>query len=247
MDRMLYVAMSAAKQTMLSQAVVANNLANINTHGFRRDLETVMQVNLEGDGANTRSYSAVRGLGFDASVGHFESTGNPLDIAIQGEGWLAVQGQDGRDAYTRAGNLQVDTNGTLMTSTGLLVLGEGGPVTLPPFDRIQIGSDGTVSLRPPGAPSTALAIIDRLLLVNPPLSDLEKGSDGLIYARAGADDVAPDGNVRLASGVVEGSNVNGVDQMVRQIELARRFDMQIKIMSEAGEMEDSTDSLLRAR
>lgn len=247
MDRMLYIAMSAAKHTMQSQAVVANNLANINTHGFRRDLETSMHLDVVGDGAGTRSYAAITGLGFDPSVGRFESTGNPLDVAVQGEGWLVVQGTGGRQAFTRAGNLQVDTSGTLMTASGQLVLGEGGPITLPPYDRIQIGADGTISLRPPGAPSTALVIVDRLLLVNPPTAALEKGADGLLYARDGVPGVAPDAAVRLASGVVEGSNVNGVEQMVRQIELARRFDMQIKMMSQAGEMEESTDTLLRAR
>lgn len=245
MDRMLYIAMSAAKQTMQSQAVVANNLANINTLGFRQDLETSMHLNLVGEGAATRSYASITGLGFDNSAGHMESTGNPLDVAIQGEGWLVVQGMGGLDAYTRAGSLQVDANGTLTTSTGELVLGEGGPITLPPFERIVIGSDGTISLRPPGAPGSGLAIVDRLLLVNPPLTDLEKGADGLMYLAPGSPPAAPDAAVVLASGVVEASNVNGVEQMVRQIELARRFDMQVKMMSEASEMDDASDRLLR--
>jgi flagellar basal-body rod protein FlgF len=247
MDRMLYIAMAAAKQTMQSQAVVANNLANINTSGFRRDLETSMHLNVVGDGAGTRAYASLTGLGFDASVGHLETTGNPLDVAVQGAGWIVVQGMTGRDGYTRAGNLQVDPSGTLMTSSGQLVMGEGGPITLPPFDRIEIGSDGTISIRPPGAPSTALAIIDRVLLVNPPVADLEKGADGLMYPRDGVPDAEPDAAVRLASGVVESSNVNGVEQMVRQIELARRFDLQVKMMSEASEMDDATDSLLQSR
>lgn len=247
MDRMLYIAMAAAKQTMQSQAVVANNLANINTTAFRRDLETSMHLNVVGTGAGTRAYSTITGLGFDSSVGGMTQTGNPLDAAIHGEGWFVVQGLNGRDAFTRAGNFQVDSAGLMQTSSGQPVLGESGPVTLPPFERVVIGRDGTISIKPPGAPGGAMAIIDRLRLVNPPVGELEKGPDGLMYLPEGAEDPAPDASVQVASGVLENSNVLGVEQMVRQIELARRFDMQVKMMSEAGELEDATDSLLRSR
>jgi flagellar basal-body rod protein FlgF len=226
--------------------VVANNLANINTTAFRRDLEVSMALGLRGEGHDSRAYSALAGNGFDPSTGTLVQTGNSLDVAIQGEGWFAVQGPDGQ-AYTRSGDWQVDGNGTLVTGAGMPVLGEDGPITVPPFEQIEFGADGTVSIKPMGALGADLVIIDRLLLSNPPAQDLVKAADGLLYLRAGAPAPQPDAGIRVVSGVLETSNVSGVEQMVRQIELARRFDLQVSMMSEAKDLESATDAMLRAR
>lgn len=245
MDRMLFVAMAAAKQTMQAQSVAANNLANINTTGFRKDLEASMNVHVNGAGHPSRSYSVLAGQGFDASVSSLMQTGNPLDIAIQGEGWIAVQADDGTEAYTRAGNLQVNANGNLQTAAGQLVLGNGGPITLPPYNRVDVGADGTLSILPIGGNATNLAVVDRIRLVNPPAGDLYKAADGLMRIREGRPEAAADAGVQVVAGSLESSNVNGVDEMIRQIELARRFEAQIRMMSIAQELDQSSDDLLR--
>lgn len=244
MDRMLYVAMAAAKQTMQAQSVSANNLANINTTAFRKDLEASMNVNLNGPGHESRAYSILSGQGFDPTHGSIIQTGNPLDIAINGDGWIAVQANDGSEAYTRAGDLRVTNEGMLVTSGGEPVMGEGGPVTLPPYSSLEIGTDGTISILPVNGDSTALAAVDRLRLVNPPPENLIKGRDGLMRLRDGNNAVA-DARVQVMSGSLEKSNVNGVEEMVRQIELARRYEAQIRLMSTAKELDRATDQLLR--
>lgn len=244
MDRMLYVAMASAKQTMQAQSVAANNLANINTTGFRKDLEASMNVNLDGPGHQSRAYSVLSGQGFDPAHGSIMQTDNPLDVAINGDGWLAVQAEDGSEAYTRAGDLRVTNSGMLTTAGGEPVLGNGGPITLPPYSRLEIGADGTISILPVGGDSTTLATVDRLRLVNPPAGNLVKGQDGLMRTRDGNAALA-DAGVQVIGGSLEKSNVNGVEEMVRQIELARRYEAQIRLMSTAKDLDRSTDQLLR--
>ncbi|MBL8423443.1 MAG: flagellar basal body rod protein FlgF [Candidatus Accumulibacter phosphatis] len=234
MDRLIYTAMSGAKQGLLLQAGVAQNLANATTVGYRAMENRFRAVPILGSGLATRAFAVDASVANVFQEGPLTSTGRPLDVAVRGQGWIAVQGPDGREAYTRAGNLKADANGVLQTSSGLDVLGEGGPIALPPDNNIAIAADGTVSAIPrlgAGAINN-VNVVGRIKLVNPPESDLVRGDDGLFRTRDGVPAVA-DETVTLAPEALEGSNVNSVDAMVRMISLARQFEMQIKMLQTA--------------
>lgn len=242
-DRMLYVAMSGAKETLLSQANASNNLANASTPGFLADLNQFRSMPVFGQGHPTRVYAMNERPQADFAQGSVVQTGRDLDVAVKGGGWIAVQAADGNEAYTRRGDLYVDQNGLLKTGNDLPVMGNGGPIAIPPADKIDIGLDGTISIVPAGQASNELAIVDRVKLVNPPRQDMRKGLDGLMRYTGGTAEA--DANQRLASGSLESSNVNVVNEMVDMIELARRFEMQVKMMKTAEENARSSASLLR--
>ena len=234
MDRMLYISMNAAQQTMLAQATNSNNLANVNTTGFRQDFEQFRSMPVFGEGLPSRVYAMSERPATNYHQGSVQSTGRELDISVQGDGFIAVQGKDGREGYTRAGDLHVMPNGQLVTGTGLTVMGEGGPIAIPPAEKIEIGADGTISVRPVGADANALAVLDRIKLVKPELSNVFKDSDGLIRMREGGN--APlDATVTVASGTLESSNVNAVGALVKMIELQRQYEMQVKMMKSADD------------
>ncbi|MFW5443069.1 MAG: flagellar basal-body rod protein FlgF [Methylococcaceae bacterium] len=234
MDRSLYIAMSGAKQTLLAQTSNANNLANAQTTGFKADFEQFRSMPVFGPGFPTRVYAMTERPGTDLAMGSIQTTGNDLDIAIKGDGWIAVEGKDGKEAYTRAGDLRVTPEGRLETGRGIAVFGDDGPITLPPADKIEIGNDGTISIIPLGDNATTLAVIDRIKMVKPELSNLEKLDDGLMYTKDGSD-VQADANVSLIQGALEGSNVNAVSALVEMIELARNFELQTKVMKNADD------------
>jgi flagellar basal-body rod protein FlgF len=238
MDRMIYLSMSGAKSTMQRQDVLANNLANASTTGFRAELQAFRAVPVRGDGASTRVYALETTTGYDASAGPLTQTGRPLDVAMQGNAWLAVQALDGTEAYTRAGSLQVNAEGTLSTSGGLAVLGDGGPITLPPDSVPQIASDGTVSVRQPNGSITPLG---RLKLVTPE-APLTRGDDALFRAAEG--ELPGDPNARLQDGALEGSNVNPIENMVAMIAAARQFEAQMKMLQTAEKDEQAAGQLL---
>jgi len=244
MDRMLYISMNAAQQTMLSQAANSNNLANVNTTGFRADFEQFRSQPVFGEGLPSRVYSMSERPATDYQQGSVQSTGRELDISIQGDGFLAVQGKDGREGYTRAGDLQITATGQLVTGTGLAVMGEGGPIAIPPAEKVEIGSDGTITIRPVGGDANALAVLDRIKLVKPELTNVFKDSDGLMRMKDGSD--APlDAAVTVASGTLEGSNVNAVSALVKMIELQRQYEMQVKMMKSADDNGAASARLLQ--
>ncbi len=243
MDRMLYVAMSGARETLRAQAANNHNLANASTTGFRADLAAFQARAVQGAGYDSRVYATVGSTGFDASTGAQVATGRDLDVAIKGDGYIAVQGFDGREAYTRAGDLRIESDGTLRTGTGLQVMGDGGPISVPPASSVLIGSDGGISIVPLGQGAETRAIVGRIKLVAPEQSQLERGTDGLFRMKDGTD--APsDAKVQLASGVLESSNVNVADSMVKMIELSRRFDLQTKAMRTAEDTAQASAKLL---
>ena len=192
---------------------------------------------------------ATRAFVVDASVsdvfdeGPLMFTGRNLDVAVQGRGWMAVQLPDGSEAYTRAGSLDVDVNGLLLTKSGYTVLGDGGPLNVPPDNNIEIAPDGTVSVIPAAGTPNNVSVIGRIKLVNPPEADLVRGADGLFRQRNGQP-AAVDENVKLASGTLEGSNVNVTDAMVNLISLSRQFELQIKMMQTADQNAQRADQLL---
>lgn len=235
MDRSLYIAMSGAKQTLMAQTVNANNLANTQTTGFKSDLEMISSRPVTGAGFPTRVYAMNEKPGVDLAQGGMQTTGGDLDVAINGEGYFAVQGADGKEAYTRAGDLHVTPEGLLENGAGLQVLGQGGPITIPPSEKLTIGSDGTISIIPLGSGNATTQVeVGRIKMVKMEASNLEKSNDGLLHAKDGKPVVA-DANIRLAQGVLEGSNVNAIGAMVDMIELARNFELQAKVMKSVDE------------
>ena len=207
MDRMLYVAMTGAKNTMMAQAINTNNLANMNTTGFRADLASFQSIPVEGAGYPSRINSVVSGTNVDLSSGSLISTGRDMDVAVKGEGLLTVQAPDGNDAYTRAGDLQINSAGILTTAAGYPVMGNSGPIAIPPNEKLEIGADGTISILPIGQTPNSLAVIDRIKMVKAPPDQLIKTNEGLLRT-ANGDQLAADGSVSLQSGVIESSNVN---------------------------------------
>ncbi len=244
MDRMLYIAMTGAQQTMQSQAITANNLANISTPGFRADLAAMRSMPLFGEGLPSRVYAMAERAGTEYKTGTVTETGRELDIAVRQQGFIAVQGLDGKEAYTRAGDLQVNTAGLLHTGAGYPVMGENGPISIPPARSILIGKDGTISIRPADANAEVVETIDRIKLVNPPLRDLQKGKDGLFRLKNG-EAAGTDVSVEVVAGSLETSNVNAAAELVNMIQQARQFEMQTKMMQIAGENEQRAAQILQ--
>ena len=244
MDNTLYVAMSGAINSYDQQMLNANNLANASTPGFRADLYKAQSLYVTGDGLETQVYVESNGSGIDFTPSSLMTTGRELDIAVRGKGWISVQDKNGNEAYTRAGNLQVDQNGILKTATGYPVLGDGGIISIPPAEKIQIGTDGTISIIPQGSNSTELAVLERIKLVNPPEINLVKNTQGLIVLKDGG--VAPsDSKVTVVPGAVENSNVNAVEQMVNMISASREFETQVKLMQTIDENDQTLAQLLQ--
>jgi flagellar basal-body rod protein FlgF len=246
MDKMIYVAMSGAKQVMQQQATVANNLANLSTTGFRAQLSSFRAAETIGDGAPTRAFVVDATHGADFTPGAIQQTGRDLDVAIEGAGWIAVQLPDGSEGYTRNGSLQVNVNGVLQIRNGMSVMGDGGPIAVPADVRITVGGDGTVSTVPNGAGANQVQNIGRIKLVNPPEQQLQRGDDG-IFRLAGGGQADVDPKVKLHGGALESSNVNAVEAMVGMISLARSFDMQMKMLQNADANDRSATQLLSMR
>ena len=234
MDRLLYVAMTGAKQLMQSQAVVAHNLANISTTGFRADLARFEAAPVNGPGYPSRVNTVASGAGFDSSQGALIKTGSPLDVAVEGTGWIAVQAKDGTEAYTRSASLNVNSLGLLQTDRGELVLGDNGPVAVPPNTSISIAKDGTISVVPEGQGPQTLAQVSRIKLVNPDPSTLEKRPDGLVRSTTGKPAEA-DAKVQITTGALENSNVSAAGMMTDMIEYARQFEIAVRMMHVADD------------
>lgn len=232
MDRLIYTAMSGAKHILEQQATNSHNLANATTTGFRAQLDSFRAVPVISEGLPTRAFVVDATVGTDFSTGSLQNTGRDLDVALQGKGWLVVQAEDGSEKLTRHGSLKVNENGVLQTQNGLSVLGDGGPITIPPEVTIAIAKDGTISAIPMGTKPSAVQVIGRLKLVNPEESNLVRDADGLFKTKDGSTPDA-DANVTVAGGMLEGSNVNVVESMVTMINLARQFEMQMKLLSHA--------------
>jgi flagellar basal-body rod protein FlgF len=245
MDRSLFIASSGATQTLLAQTANANNLANTQTTGFKSDLEQFRSMPVFGDGYPTRVFAMTEKAATDFSQGPLQATGNDLDLAIDGEGFFAVQDSKGKEAYTRAGDLKMTPDGQLQTSSGLRLLNSAGqPITIPSSEKLSISSDGTISIIPFGAANGGLVAIDQLKLIKPDLKNVEKRTDGLAYMKDGkpqADSAA----VQISQGMIEGSNVSAIGAMVDMIELGRNFEMQTNVMKNAKENAAASAKLLQ--
>jgi flagellar basal-body rod protein FlgF len=242
--------MTGAAQTMGRQAAIAHNLANVSSTGYRAEEHRLRAVQVQS--RNTPVPLATRAFTVDASThtdytpGPLQYTGRPLDIAVQGSGWIALAMPDGSEAYTRNGSLETSVNGVLQTRTGLPVQGDGGSITLPPDVKVSIARDGTVSVIPESGAQNTVNNVGRIKLVNPDEADLVRGNDGLFRLKSGVP--APmDEKTQIASGYLEGSNVNPVDQMVSMISLARQFETQVKLLQTADQDDRSATQVINAR
>jgi flagellar basal-body rod protein FlgF len=238
MDRMIYLSMSGAKATLQRQDILAHNLANVSTAGFRAELAAFRAVPVRGDGASTRVYALESTPGHSDAPGVVQTTGRALDVAAMGKSWLAVQGLDGTEAYTRSGALDIDAEGQLVTRSGLPVLGDGGPITVPANAQIDIAADGTITAQVGQARSQALG---RLKLVTPE-TPLVRGDDGLFRSAGG--DLDADTAARVQQGALEGSNVSAVETMVAMIAASRQFEQQMKMLQTAEQKEQAATRLL---
>jgi flagellar basal-body rod protein FlgF len=244
MDKALYLAMNGAKQVQLHQATNTHNLANASTTGFRADFDAFSSLPVLGPGYNSRIYNQDERSGINLRSGALQQTGRELDVAVSGSGFIEIQAPDGSSAYTRAGDLHITSSGLLETGAGHPVLGNDGPIALPPFEKLEIAADGTISILPVGQEATTLATIDRIKLVNASSEDLAKGEDGLLRAVPGAS-IEADASVTVTSGVLESSNVNTVAELLDMIELTRNFELHIKMMKAIEENDSATTQLLR--
>ncbi|MBN8895098.1 MAG: flagellar basal-body rod protein FlgF [Rhodanobacter sp.] len=244
MDRSLYVAMTGATQMMRAQSEVAHNLANADTVGFKAQLSAFQPLVIQGPGLSTRVNGVAHGLGVDLREGGQIETGRTLDVAVQGTGWIAVQGADGSEGYTRAGELRLTPDGLLTDTRGNLVLGEGGPISVPQSSQMNIGADGTVSVVPMGQSPETIAAVGRIKLVNPPVDQLALGSDGLMHLADGTTAQA-DPAVALKSGVLESSNVDPSQTLVQMIQLSRQYELQIRSIKSADENAQAASRLLQ--
>ena len=232
MDRLIYTAMTGASHVLQQQAAVAQNLSNVNTPGYRAAINTFRAVPLVGEGLPTRAFVVDSTAGADFTPGIMQSTGRNLDVAVQGHGWIAVQLEDGSEAYTRNGSFQVTPEGVLQTRNGLIVAGDAGPLTIPADTEVSVAKDGTISTVPSGSQPSQVVVVGRIKLVNPPESQMVRGDDGLFRTKGG-NAAEADANVTVAPGSLESSNVNTVEAMVNMISLARQFDMQMKMLQSA--------------
>jgi flagellar basal-body rod protein FlgF len=244
MDHLVYIAASGARETLLAQAANSHNLANASTTGFRGGLVSAESAYLEGEGEDSRIYATARMLGIDFKPGSIETTGRALDVAVNGDGWMAIMAADGTEAYSRRGDLRVSEFGQLLDGAGRAILGESGPIALPPFADMEIGADGTISIVPIGEAPATLAVVDRIKLVNPEQQQLLRNEQGLVQLPEGEVAFA-DTSVSLISGALESSNVNTVEAMVTMIELSRQFETHVKMMRTAEQLDQASAELMK--
>ena len=243
MDKYLYVAMTGASQNALAQKAHANNLANISTNGFQRDLEQARSMPVFGDSFPARAFALTERPATDFSQGALVETGRDLDVAVSGDGWLAVQAPDGSEAYVRTASMNVDALGILRAGNGMPIMGNGGPIAVPPQQQIEVGEDGTISIRAQGEGPRVMSQVDRIKLVQPDLKTMSKGLDGLIHTNDGQPAPA-DANVRVTSGFLQASNVNAVDEMTSVLALSKQFELHIKMMNTAKEDDQAMTRVL---
>lgn len=245
MDRLVYTALSGLRSAMSAQDVTAHNIANASTIGFKRDVSEAESRYLVGGQSFASRIQAAEGtLSADQAPGTISQTGRSLDIALDGDAMMAVQAPDGTEAYTRRGDLRISATGVLETGDGLAVVGEGGPITVPPANTVEIGADGTISVRPQGGQLNEMSEIGRIKLVTPEADELKKGLDNLMRAANGGE-IAQDDTARLQTGGLEGSNVNMMASMVDMIEQARAYEVQVQLVTSVRDMDLSSTSLLR--
>jgi len=244
-DRLLYIAMTGAQQSMALQDVHTNNLSNVDTAGFKSAYAQARAIHVSGQGWQSRAYALTESPATNFTQGSLDHTGRELDLAINGEGMFVVLDDSGEEAFTRMGVMTIDQNGFVRTAAGQIVMGNAGPLVLPEYEKLEIGADGTITVRALGQGPEALVEVDRMKLVNPGEDQLVRGPDGLFRKANGEVFEPPDFNVRVVSGALEESNVSAVNAMLEIMSSARQFEMQVKLMSKAEEMDAASSRAMR--
>ena len=244
MDRLIHTSLSAMRGAMARQTTVANNLANANTVGFRAEIASQRPLWLRGGEFQGRAPASEEVVNADMKAGAFISTGRDLDVAMQGDAMLAVQADDGEESYTRRGDLMIAPSGLLTTGDGVPVMGDGGPITMPPADKIMVGADGKISIVPEGGDPTQMQQVAQLKIVSPKGSEIVKGLDGLFKVRGGGT-LPTDPDAKITQGALEQSNVNTSDALVQMIEASRSWETQIKLLTTAKDLDSATTDLMR--
>ncbi len=244
MDRLIYSSLSAMKAAMARQTTTANNLANASTTGFRAEMTSSQALWMRGDGFDARAPTSEEVMSADMTGGTVVETGHPLDVAVQGSAMLAVQTKDGQEGYTRRGDMQVSDSGLLTTGDGLPVLGDAGPITLPPAEKVTIAGDGTISIIPLGGGAAQPQVVDRLKLVQANGVGIAKGMDGIFRVKDGGT-LPADPQASVRQGALEGSNVNTSATLIDMIEASRDWDMQVKMLGAAQDIDKATADLMR--
>lgn len=240
MEKSLYISMGGAGNAMQQLAIITNNLANVNTTGFRSDASYLTPMKVSEQGMQTRTLAKLQGTYTNFNKGSILNTERDLDVALDGDGFLAVQSKSGKEAYTRAGSLQLQ-NGTLMTSTGETVIGNGGIISIPEAERLHLSNDGTITAKFPGSPD--YVTIDRIKLVNPSTDTLKRGGDGLFYLADGQT-AAQDPTVKIITGALEGSNVNAIETMTQLIDLSRSYEVHTNFMKTTSDNTSKANTIL---
>lgn len=247
MNAGLYIAMNGASYNMFAQSVHSNNLANASTSGFKAEMVNALSAEVRGNaGLDHGHIPMALSTAIDFASGAMQETGDDFDVAIDGNGWMAVRSDDGTEAYTRGGRLSIDSLGFLRNERGNEVLGTGGPIVIPEAETVEIANDGTISVRALGQGPQALQEVERIRLVNPPLQDMRRGQDGLFTVESDQI-VIFDASVRLRNGFVETSNVNAVHELTSVTSLARQFEMNVKMMQTFGDMAQTTARLIQVQ
>ena len=244
MDRLVNTALTAMRGAMARQAAISNNLANVNTTGFRGEIANAETRWIKGDTFDTRAQASEQVIAADMAQGAVTQTGNPLDVAMNGDAMLAVQAPDGSEAYTRRGDLKINDSGLLTTGDGMPVLGEGGPITMPQMDSVSIAKDGSIWGVPQGGDPANPQQVDKLKLVSPVGSSVVKGTDGL-FREVNGGALPDDPLATVTGGSLEGSNVNATSALVQMIEASRAWETQIKMIDTAKQLDDGGASLMR--
>ncbi|CBL44831.1 Flagellar basal body rod protein [gamma proteobacterium HdN1] len=245
MDKGLYISMTGAREALLSQDTHANNLANASTTGFKADYQQYRSMQVFGSYYPSRVYAQTERPGTDMRGGNYMTTGRNLDVAVRGKGWIAVLDAEGKEAFTRAGDLERDLNGTLVTGSGLAVMGNDGPIVLPEYQKIEVGMDGSISVRALGEDALGMVEVNRIRLVNPDPKALEKGEDGLFRMRDGSEPEAS-AEVALANGMLESSNVNPVSELTSVITSSRLMELNVKMLATYKENDQVAARILQA-
>jgi flagellar basal-body rod protein FlgF len=245
MDKLVYTAASGMRSQMAAQGVIANNMANASTIGFRADRANFDRLTITGPGFETRSPTSEEVIDTDRTAGTMQQTGRPLDVAMNGnDDWLAVQAADGTEAYTRRGDLSVAPSGVLETGDGFPVMGQSGPITIPPYDKLTIAGDGTISIIPQGGDPKNPQVIDKLKLASTKGSNTVKGLDNLLHVNGGGT-LPADMDAKVTAGALEGSNVNMTQTLVDMIENQRAYEVQANLLKEAKSIDESGASVMR--
>ena len=259
MDRMSQTALNSMKMLMENQIATAHNLANLNTPGFRQDVITdfsSVYMNRE-NGLEPRIVTAREVGKFSVEQGALDSTQNPMDVAINNNGYFVIQPKNGGNpALSRRGDFQVNENGELLDGAGNQVLDAGlQPIIIPAFRDINISSQGEILIDALGAEPGELPVnIGEIgTLVPEEGAKLKKTLDGhiryeTIVNEEGIEEIIPiepNQQAKLMSGFLEKSNVNAIEEMVNTIDQMRKFEMHVKMIQMTEELDAAGTSMMR--